>query len=952
MTIPAGAPATTSVVGRIKIDVSGFQRDTAAITAAARASGAAITKAYDTSAVQRELDALRASVVKATNTTPVTSLGQAFKGVGDGIREAQGALLAFGAVSGATAFVGLTQADSVELLKLRYEELTGSQEAAAEQMARIGAAAQRVGVPIRQAQRDFLGLIPAVRDAGGSIEEYVSLALRLSTINPTEGVTGAVFAIREALSSGGTDLVSLAERFNLPRAQLRALIAETGDFAEALDIILTRQGATQRAADAQSRSLGALANSIRGTVAQILERTFLPLLESVRGGLEAFNRLLQETPEWVTSAAVGFVTIGGAFALLVVGLEKVITAYGAVKAAALSTAAAVAKSSPLIAQGAGALGSVALRGGVAVGAVAVGANVGLGLTQAIGRATGNESMANASFESIWLTARQLIFLAVYSLSEIIKQVGYALADVITLFQNFNAFMTIISAGLKSAFADLILGLAVVVKSIGDIVGQGESLSRPVFDEGFRLRDEANAERDAAQQTFRDARSNARAQVDSLFAGFQRAARDFLLPVETATEAVAEVSRSWVEDFRDGLRETITNVLIRQGDEAAAQADERVALLQRLTALEGQSLDSLAERVASLRDEQSALETVAGELEKFAPTSEAAAQKLSEYRQRIVQIGDELPQYADALKAATREALSEAADTYREALGEAEAKRADALKAAEAKRDEALQALDDERADQRVEAERKALSVEADFNQAVETAREAHRRRLQAIDEQFDKDSELAASELNAAGVAAAIERRNAERASADEALSDAELSASERRDTERAALAQELSDFAAAQEERRAAIFAAAAEERAAAQANFSTALTEAQAAYDAQRQAATSAQALALQDLRAAGDAERQVRRAALDQFAADSLTALQTLVESGRNVLAGLIASAGVAAQPSFATAASGSTLGILPNAGGRSVAATINVNGATDPEEVAEQVRRTMIRVAQGF
>ncbi len=296
-------------------------------------------------------------------------------------------------------------------------------------------------------------------------------------------------------------------------------------------------------------------------------------------------------------------------------------------------------------------------------------------------------------------------------------------------------------------------------------------------------------------------------------------------------------------------------------------------MQRLTALEGQSLDSLAERVASLRDEQSALETVAGELEKFAPTSEAAAQKLSEYRQRIVQIGDELPQYADALKAATREALADAADTYREALGEAEAKRADALKAAEAKRDDALQALDDERADQRVEAERKALSVETDFNQAVETAREAHRRRLQAIDDQFDKDSELAASELNAAGVAAAIERRNAERASADEALSDAEQSA-------------------------------------------------------------------------------ERQVRRAALDQFASDSLTALQTLVESGRNVLAGLIASAGVPAQPSFATAASTSTLGILPNAGSRNVAATINVNGATDPEEVAEQVRRTMIRVAQGF
>jgi exonuclease VII small subunit len=378
----------------------------------------------------------------------------------------------------------------------------------------------------------------------------------------------------------------------------------------------------------------------------------------------------------------------------------------------------------------------------------------------------------------------------------------------------------------------------------------------------------------------------------------------------------------------------------------------VALLQRLTALEGQSLDSLAERVASLRDEQSALETVAAELERFAPTSEAAAQKLDEYRQRIVQIGDELPQYAEALKAATREALSEAADTYREALGEAEAKRADALKAAEAKRDDALKELDDERADQRVEAERKALSVETDFNQAVEAAREAHRRRLQAIDDQFDKDSELAASELNAAGVAAAIERRNAERATADETLSDAEQSAVERRDTERAALAQELSDFAAAQEERRAVIFAAAAEERAAAQANYSASLVEAQAAYDAQRQAAISAQALALQDLRAAGDAERQVRRAALDQFASDSLTALQTLVESGRNVLASLIASAGVPAQPSFATAASTSTLGILPNTGSRSVAATINVNGATDPEEVAEQVRRTMIRVAQGF
>lgn len=70
--------------------------------------------------------------------------------------------------------------------------------------------------------------------------EYIDLTTRLAKLNPSEGIEGARFAIREAIASGGADLVPLVERFNIPRKELHKLIEDTGNFEVALDEILDR----------------------------------------------------------------------------------------------------------------------------------------------------------------------------------------------------------------------------------------------------------------------------------------------------------------------------------------------------------------------------------------------------------------------------------------------------------------------------------------------------------------------------------------------------------------------------------------------------------------------------------------------------------------------------------------------------------------------------------------
>lgn len=105
----------------------------------------------------------------------------------------------------------------------------------------------RLGAISSFSERDFLEgaktFLPLTKDLE-EINQLVRLQERLAASNPNEGMSGASFSIREALSG---DTVSLAERFNMPKSMLENLKSATsmsGRIKE-LDKILTSMGFTQ-----------------------------------------------------------------------------------------------------------------------------------------------------------------------------------------------------------------------------------------------------------------------------------------------------------------------------------------------------------------------------------------------------------------------------------------------------------------------------------------------------------------------------------------------------------------------------------------------------------------------------------------------------------------------------------------------------------------------------------
>lgn len=87
--------------------------------------------------------------------------------------------------------------------------------------------------------RATTSLIPAAKASGQAIEGLLETAEILAASNPAEGLEGAAFALKEALSG---DFTSIIERFNLPRARLKELREQGVPDIEAVRIAMQELG--------------------------------------------------------------------------------------------------------------------------------------------------------------------------------------------------------------------------------------------------------------------------------------------------------------------------------------------------------------------------------------------------------------------------------------------------------------------------------------------------------------------------------------------------------------------------------------------------------------------------------------------------------------------------------------------------------------------------------------
>lgn len=141
---------------------------------------------------------------------------------------------------------------------------------------------------------DFLktsrSYIPLTKDLK-QLEKMTALTERLAASNPTQGMEGAAFAIREALSG---DMVSLVDRFNIPRAMAAQLKGKSGaEFNQALDQMLNKLGYTDKYLEDISNTGIAKYNQAMEKMRFLFRDMGTKGLEEAKGALDEINKMFE-----------------------------------------------------------------------------------------------------------------------------------------------------------------------------------------------------------------------------------------------------------------------------------------------------------------------------------------------------------------------------------------------------------------------------------------------------------------------------------------------------------------------------------------------------------------------------------------------------------------------------------------------------------------------------------
>ncbi|ALS27197.1 hypothetical protein IJ21_17960 [Paenibacillus sp. 32O-W] len=178
-------------------------------------------------------------------------------------------------------------AAELELQALQLEALTQD----AKKAKRLFEDMNRLGLVSVFSERDFLegakAFLPLTKDID-QINQLARLQERLAASNPTEGMAGAAFSIREALSG---DTVSLVERFNIPRSMVENLKKATTMMGkiQALDKILNDMGYTQEYLTKVNEAAASQWDNLGSNIRMSFARSGKRALEELKPFLRSMN---------------------------------------------------------------------------------------------------------------------------------------------------------------------------------------------------------------------------------------------------------------------------------------------------------------------------------------------------------------------------------------------------------------------------------------------------------------------------------------------------------------------------------------------------------------------------------------------------------------------------------------------------------------------------------------
>lgn len=265
----------------------------------------------DTDQAVNELQALQTEIrqtdaMSIDVSTRMAGLGGALSQIGKG---ALGAASGIGIASAASNVLGSAigfVADSMLGANVELENARATLVA----FTKDGAAADAILADIREeaARTPFAfgdmaeavgSLLPVSKQANTELMGLVETAEILAASNPAEGLTGAAFALREAVSG---DFTSIIERFNLPRVYINRLKEEGVPALEIVRSAMTEMGYDISLVSNLSETASGKWSTFMDTLREAGRRIGEPLFEKAK---DALDELIQytETPAFEENIA-------------------------------------------------------------------------------------------------------------------------------------------------------------------------------------------------------------------------------------------------------------------------------------------------------------------------------------------------------------------------------------------------------------------------------------------------------------------------------------------------------------------------------------------------------------------------------------------------------------------------------------------------------------------------
>lgn len=230
-------------------------------------------------------------------------------------------ILALGAGLAGLVGTGLSFNNTMEQASAKINAFTKDADLTAQILENVRVEAAKTPFEFDAMANAVSGLLPAAKQADVGIMDLLRDAEVLAASNPAEGLEGAAFALREAVSG---DFTSVIERFNLPRSMINQLKAEGLPALEIVRTAMNNMGYDMDLVSAMAATAQGRWSTLKDTFVGIAGTITQPIFDGFSSGLGNLNDLLAENEPKLTAfanklaggVAGGMKAFAGAFKVL------------------------------------------------------------------------------------------------------------------------------------------------------------------------------------------------------------------------------------------------------------------------------------------------------------------------------------------------------------------------------------------------------------------------------------------------------------------------------------------------------------------------------------------------------------------------------------------------------------------------------------------------------------